>query len=203
LSVTAISSFNSVAAAHGVSQGLYQVSALLELGRSEAMARQTYVWVVFENTTVGNFSGESEIRMAAFASQDGTSTPSSSNLLQITKVLHLHDAKLTNWSSLKSATQGVLPGLIPVTPVPSPVDVYGNNNSISFLTGINQGTQYSVTFTPRGEAMLATTPGAYTPYDNWIDVSLQQTHGTQVTANALDAAVVIDGSTGTVLRVSL
>ena len=200
LSTLAVPAFNSVATTHGVTQGLYDISSLLERGRTEAITRQTYVWVVFQNATVENFTTQSEIRMAAFASQDGTSTASAGNIQNLTKILHVRNAKLTTWSSLKATTTGLLANAIPVTPTPVPSPVYGNTSAMAFLPGANE---FTITFTPRGEAMLNGAPTAFTPYNDWIDVSFQQTRGTQVIANAEDAAVIIDGSTGSVQRIRL
>jgi prepilin-type N-terminal cleavage/methylation domain-containing protein len=206
LSALAVPAFNSLAASRGVTQGLYDVSTLLEFGRTEAVTRQTYVWVVFQNASVGNLTTQSEIRMAAFASLDGTPTTGtgSSNLVSLTKILHIRNVALNNWSNLKSATKALLPANVS----PNPSDVFGNNpGSLALLPG--PSTQYTITFTPRGEATqrqtaLSTPPlTAYSPYDSWMDVSFRQTHGTQVIPNADDAAVIIDGSTGTLQRIRL
>jgi prepilin-type N-terminal cleavage/methylation domain-containing protein len=198
LTALAYPAFQSMTASHSVTQGLDSVATLLEYARTEAVARQTYVWVEFENTTLSDQSGVNEIRMAAFASNDGTANASPSNLLNLTKVIHVHGATLTAWSSLKAATQNLLPANVSAA---SLADVR-TNSATSLQMGSNTFT-CSVTFTPRGEAMLPSAPSSTTPYDSWIDVSFRQTKGAQVLPNADDAAVIIDGSTGTLQRIRL
>jgi len=212
LSALAMPAFNSLASSRGVTQGLYDISTLLEFGRTEAVTRQTYVWVVFQNASVGNQSTQSEVRMAVFASQDGTATATASNLLSLTKVMHVRNVTLTSWTDLKAATTSLLSTYIPVSPAPVPSDIFANTSAVSFLPAGATGRQYTVTFTPRGEAMRAQAPSPYTPYDSWIDLSFRQINGYSASADTSptsdgtsvdDAAVIIDGTTGTLQRIRL
>lgn len=199
LSTAAVPAFNAITGTQGVTKGSYDVSTLLEYGRTEAISRQTYVWVVFQNAAE---SGQADLQMAAFASKDGTPTETSANIMGLTRILHVHNATLVNWSALKQTTKNLLSTTIPVSPTPTPADVCGNNSATPFLSG-PATTQYSVTFTPRGEVMLKGAPSVSDSYDSWIDVSFQQTHGTQVAPNADEASLIIDGSTGAVQRLRL
>jgi prepilin-type N-terminal cleavage/methylation domain-containing protein len=209
LSFVAVAVFRSMGESHGVAKNLYDASTLLEFARTEAITRQTYVWVVFANTSVQGQGMESEIRAAAFASQDGT--PNTSNLLQLTRILHFQGVQLTQWGYLKPATTNMLSSVFTGT-LPTPADVSTNTGAVAFLptTVASAANQYTVTFTPRGEAMLTQIPSSFTPYNSWLDVSFLHVHGYSTTAPSTqdsstvdDASVIIDGSTGTVLRVIL
>src|SRR5688572_13635338 len=43
-----IPAFNSLGGSRNMAAGIYEVSGLLEFARNEALARQTYVWVGFQ-----------------------------------------------------------------------------------------------------------------------------------------------------------
>jgi prepilin-type N-terminal cleavage/methylation domain-containing protein len=193
LSALTLPSLMSVLQTRNFSQNLVQLSEVLEIARSEAVARDTYVWVVVQKTTD---NGRSGLQVVALASIDGTgNNTTSTNLTGLTKVTLLPGITLCSWTSLKEATQGVSTNYFSV-PF-SPLSLANDTNGISFQAGSTSFTQKtSITFTPRGEALLDGTVSLTTGYDPYIDVSLQITHGTQVAANAQDASIVIDGSTG-------
>ncbi|XHR31004.1 MAG: Tfp pilus assembly protein FimT/FimU [Chthoniobacteraceae bacterium] len=180
--------FNSITDSRGITKGIYDTEGLLELARNEAISRQTYVWVAFQNM---NTPTGSEIRMAAVASLDGSGTnTNSSNLIPFTRIIHIRDAQLIHWSDLKAATKNLLTGSIPESVVDNTEGTAFTVGNTSFNTG------NSITFTPRGEALLKGAASATDGYDNLIDVSFRKAHGSVVTANADDAAVIVQGSTG-------
>ena len=195
LTALTVPAINSLASAHGVAQGAYSVADLLELARNEAVAKQTYVWVAFQNATV---FGSSELQMAAVYSKDGSDgtkynadpVATAANLGSLTKVLLVQNVTLTSWSALQSRTRALYA-------VQTPVSVASSKTGLAFKVGPTQFSGLTLTFTPRGQAMLQAEPGLDGGYDAAIDVSFRQTHGTNVSPNADDAAVVIDGSTGT------
>jgi prepilin-type N-terminal cleavage/methylation domain-containing protein len=195
LSALAIPAFTAIAASHGITQGAYDVSTLLEYGRTEAVTKQTYTWVVFQNTTV---AGQPEVKMAAFSSLDGSATLNATNIRSLTRILHVTGANVIPWSSLKTTTQGLLSSVLNETATPTDASTYSQTTPYAFLPG---PANYSVTFTPRGEAMLPNAPTANTSYDPWIDVGIAQATGSGSKRD--DAAVVIDGSTGSVQRIRL
>jgi prepilin-type N-terminal cleavage/methylation domain-containing protein len=190
ISVSTVPAFQSFGSSQGVDQGLYDVAGLLELARNEAITRQAYVWVGFDNKTV---DGQSVLCMAAVCSRDGSAD--STNLVRLTRVIQVRNAMLVNWSSLKPETRAVISGSNPVSVA---------DNRTSMVPGaMGEILEKSITFTPRGEALLSSSPDSTTPYDTRIDLSFRQTKGTLVLANSNDAAVIIDGSTGTLRQVRL
>lgn len=190
ISVSTVPALQSFGGSQGVNQGLYDVAGLLELARNEAITRQAYVWVGFDNKTV---DGQSVLCMAAVCAKDGSAN--STSLVRLTRVIQVRNAILVNWSSLKPETRAIISGSNPVSVA---------DNQTSLVPGaMGEVLQKSITFTPRGEALLSSSPNSTTPYDTRIDLSFRQTKGTLVLANADDAAVIIDGSTGTLRQVRL
>lgn len=188
LTSAVLPAFNSIAGGQGFAQGVYEIRDLLELARSEAIARQTYVWVGFQNvqTTTG-----CEIQMAAVASMDGSGTnTSAANLAVCSRVLHVRDARLSQWSALSASMQSMLSGT-------TPSSIAVNTQGIAFSAGAASFSGgYTLTYTPRGEALLKGAASSTDGYDPLIDVSIQKAHGTTVSANAENASVLVQGATG-------
>ncbi|PAW77479.1 MAG: hypothetical protein B9S32_10800 [Verrucomicrobia bacterium Tous-C9LFEB] len=190
-----ITGFNSIVQAHTVSRGVYDVASLLELARSQAIARQTYVWVGFQS--VAGSSGQ-ELQMVAFYSVDGTGTnTASTNLLPLSKVLRVKNVSLVEWNSLKESTRNLVAGQ-------NPSSVATNVDGIPLSAGpIQFKARTTVTFTPRGESMLKGAAGITDGYNTWIDVSFRQAYGNSIRPNADDGAVLVNGATGAVRPVIL
>lgn len=173
-----------------LAQGAYDVASLLEFARSEAVSRQTYVWVAFENvsTSIGQ-----EVRMAAVASVDGSGTNvTESNIFPVSRVFTVPDAVLAPWENLKSGTRALGDGLVPES-------VSKNQSGVTFAVGATRfSSGNTVTFTPRGEVLLKGAAGPHDGYNPEIDVSFRQARGSQVLAGADDAAILVDGPTGSV-----
>jgi Tfp pilus assembly protein FimT len=182
-----VSSLNSVGAARGLSRGAYDTATLLELARSEAVTRRTYVWVGFQNTTA---TAEPELRVGAVFSRDGTSDSSSTNLQSLARVLHLKQTALTPWSDLKATTRALMSGT-------TPESIASNTTGISFTTGVFSFAQATVTFTPMGQALLSGTPTSTDGYVPLMDISLRHRQGQTIRDLADDAAIILNGATGT------
>lgn len=189
LSVSALPAFNSFGASQGVKQGIYDVAGLLELARNEAVSRQSYVWVSFENTTNHN---QAVLCMMAAAAKDGSANPA--GLVPLTRMIRVKNAVLVNWADLNVNTRACFTNA-------SPVSVAHNNSSITVSGPGGLALSRSITFTPRGEALLVGAPNPSTSYDQYIDVSFRQARGTQVLPEADDAALIVEGSTGAVQRI--
>lgn len=196
LAMATVPAFNAIAGGHAVNQAAYDVSGLLEFARAEAVTRQTYVWVGFKST---NVSGNLELQMAAVASRDGSGTnTSAANLMSLSRVLRAKNISLARWTDLKSATRDLL------TNAPAVSSLSVNTAGVSFQVGANRfDTGNSITFTPRGEALLQGSAGPNDGYDRLIDVSLRQSRGTTVLPEADDAAVIVDGAAGTIRTLKL
>lgn len=93
----AVPSIPSLLGAKGVTRGIGDVASVLELARTTAMSRRTYVYVGFENTT--NAAGDAVLYVAAAASPDGSSS-TTDGLLAISRVVHLENVRQTNYEGL-------------------------------------------------------------------------------------------------------
>lgn len=195
LSVAAIPAFTSISQARGVTNGAYDIARIMEFARSQAMARQTYVWVGIQSI---NVQGRAELQIGAVSSIDGTGTNvAPTNLHPLQRVTRLPNLSLASWPELKSETRAT------TTNVAS-ASVATNSSGISFdIAKTSFAGGRTITFTPRGEAILTGKVGPYEGYDPQIDVSFRHARGTQVLADADDAAVVVNGSTGSISIVHL
>ena len=184
----------------GAAGGIYEINALLELARNEAMTRQTYVWVGIENVNNG---GNQEVQLAVVYSLDGTSSAALADpsghaipnapLGRIGTVLHVKNVALRDWASLHA---GIHKQFEPRGSQEPPKDVCSNDSKAAFVVAKTEFAGQTLTFTPRGEVMLLGSPGSYDQYQSFIGVNICDSHGSTITAQANEASVVIDGSTG-------
>jgi len=168
-----------------------QIASILEFARNEAMTRQTYVWVAFDNVKGSN--DDYELRMAAFASDDGSTagTPQ-----QLSRLVSLPEVALIPFNGLKATTRNLLP-----TEGGAPVSVAESSESLRFLIK-GQPLKRVLTFTPRGEALLTLDPQPETTFDRTLDVSVKFLRAgrspSDVEATPDDATVLTGGSSGRV-----
>ena len=182
----AAAAITSIMGARQVSSGAYDVQQLVELARNEAMTRQTYVWIGCLNT---RREGEPEVDLAAVYSRDGSTNSVSSNLLPLAKPLRIAGVMGIEWNALKESTRALFTNAVPKS-------VMANGNGITFSVNQARFAGATLTFTPRGEALLKGAPGPDDGYDASIDISLRRSRGGAVRSDSDDAAVVIDGATG-------
>lgn len=182
----------------GVNAGIVQVADLLELSKNEAITHKTYVWVAFQEIT--SPLGIPQLQMGAVYSLDGTGSNTAQNNQGIlSRVRTVPQLTLIPWNKLKATTSGLYS-------FPSLLDLANNTTGIpSCVIGstsfpANPTSVLSITFTPRGQAMLSGAVVSTSGYDAYIDVSFQQTRGNSATVSE-DGAVVVDGSTGAVTLV--
>jgi len=184
-----VTGFNNIATSHGVGQAAVDVKGILELARNEAVTRQTYVWAAFRESTT---SGVMEIQMALAGSVNGTPNAAGTNLMALSRVVKARSVGLTNWAGLKPDTQALL------TNAPALSDLVGSTAGITY-TNLPQAkfTNTTITFTPRGEAMLAGSPTATDGFTPLIAIAIIPSRGDRKeTSKKDDSAVVVDGSTG-------
>ncbi len=190
LASVAIMGFKNIVTSHGVTQAAVDVAGILEFARSEAVSRQSYVWV---GITEATNAGVLEVQMAAVYSADGTTNASSDNLVPLSRVVRARNAGLTNFSALKQGTRDLLS-----TNAPTPAEFANSSAGIvltSFPTAGFKNT--TITFTPRGEAMLRGVPTATDGFDPLIVIGLLPARGNAKDSSGKDdAAVILDGSTG-------
>jgi prepilin-type N-terminal cleavage/methylation domain-containing protein len=191
LAVFTTPAFQVLTKSRTMAQGAYDIAGLLELARNEAVARQTYVWVGFQS--IDTATGR-EIHAAAVYSLDGSGTNTNAdNLSALSRVVKIRGAALGEWSSLKSDTRNLLPSSVATASVAT------NSAGITFDVGRTSfQNRLSLTFTPRGEALLQGVVGPNDGYDRLIDISIREIHGSTVPPSADDAALIVEGSTGSV-----
>ena len=177
----AVSALSSAGASRGCINAAHQISQSIELARSEAIARRTYVWVGLENTEK---FGNQNLLLGGVYSKDGSTNTSSANLQTlfrstlIEKVGLVASVDTGNYNSQYSSAAAL----------------QTNQSGIVFSTGSQSFNSKTITFTPSGEAMLAGLPNLNTPFENKILIGLRGFRGrTEFTNN--DVAIVVEGST--------
>ncbi len=208
-----------------VTSAAYNIGGLLEQARTYAMANKTYVWVGFKEENASNPSSPNSdmpavgrVIVSIVASKDGTrgydatnnSLPNpawtnynnSANLVAVTKLQHFENVHLAE--SLPPPDTGPM-----ARPSVGPFYIIGNASCSSVTpfdwplgSSLNAG-QYSfqkvVNFDPQGVARIqysTNTDGIVT----YMEVGIQQTHGTSVSSGPNVAALQIDCMTGSVRK---
>lgn len=185
LSLPALSGFGDSQRLTGAA---YDAGGLLELARSEAVARQTYVWAGFTNVID---QGSAEIRMAAVFSKDGRGDNiAPGNLGNLSRIVRVANVELSAWPDLSNELREIESGQ-------TPDSLASNSDGIEFQVG-DTTFENSITFTPRGQAMLEGSTNPDSGYNPLVDVSFRQTRGLDVPVGALEASVLIEGATGSV-----
>lgn len=185
LAVVTVPSLPSLMGAKGVSRAVTDISSVFELARSEAVGRSAFVFLGFEEGT--NSSGASELRVAAAASPDGSST---NGLLTISRMVRLPNVRLVSYNDLPAVVRNA------------------DTNNLAASRFVNEITSSSPTFTnsqqvfqgsmlvisPEGELLVAPGNAAFLPR---ASVGLVQTRGTTPSTN--DGAIVsFDGGSGAI-----
>lgn len=173
-----------------ITRATNDLSFLLEYARTEAMTRQTYVWVCFGERK--NASGNDELSVVVLASRDGTPDIAPANLRQLSRRLVFENVVLSETASLRPATRDIVAGLSPdgvVAKTDSPIDF--NSGGVAY--------GHLLTFSPRGDSTLEASPNRMSGFAGIIDISMRQTRGgNPPVAEADDAAVYLYGASGRV-----
>lgn len=172
-----------------------EILTCLELARSEAMAKNTFVWVGFTNSLD---SGSRVLRVAVVASKDGTTNASSSNLFPIVKPLTLRDGRISDDSQaqsrgakIRALVDGMSGGGTPVNPLSART---GDKAGIGALQmGANTYSD-TITFTPQGEVLLSGAPTSRSVLDSFLVLYLQRMHGEAETEDF--SAILVNGASG-------
>ena len=189
IAVVSVPAYNAFNQSQSLTRGASDLSLLLEYARTEAVARQTYVWVGAEKI---DLSGRPGLAFGAVYSKDGTGTNlAAANLAPLNRAFQVAGVVMVPWGDLRTSTRTTYSG-------PTPASVATNTAGVPFQLGAQSFTGKTLTFTPRGEALLT---GSVTPdegYSEAIDISLRQTKGPAVQPDSDDLALLITGSTGIV-----
>jgi Tfp pilus assembly protein FimT len=188
--------FVDVLKAGAAGDALNGVSGMIEYARSEAMAKHTYVWLVFANS---QSDGIAQLTVSVNRSLDGSSVLSVPNTRVSGKTLKLNNIALTHQGDLTAATQALLEKAS-ITPANTP-----SLSGVDFGGGLpnwpvgGNNTQYAyITFTPEGEALLTTNPSALRPPMPFTPQMLlgfrKMAGGTKLSGDS--SAIILNGGTG-------
>lgn len=168
----------SILGARGVAKAVEDTSGILELARTEAIARRTYVYVAFLNTT--NVFGNSELRIGAVSSLDGSTNTDSSNLRAITKALKIDKTRMAE-------SAGELPAN--VSGLATNARFLTNTVGMAFDVGKEKfpASAIGIIFSPTGEALSAAGSLNFIPQ---VDIGLVPTRGTAPQTSGNNGAVV-------------
>ncbi len=174
LLVVSIPAISSIRQAHGVSDGAYQIAAAVELGRNEALARKTYVWLGLQE-----MQGGDEVSLGMVFSKDGTPSLASDNLQAVGRVVRL----------------GGLGFVSPSIAPHQPADLTQQQNGSSFVVGGTTFSKIIMTFTPMGEILTNPMPSQDEGFAPRFAVGLRTMRGGNPdTHNPID--ILFDGSIG-------
>lgn len=176
--------FNTIGQARGVSSAAYQLAGAIELARSEAVTRRTYVWLgLLPQTNSGNV----DLRVGMVYSKDGTTNTSTINLQPLSRPLLLERVGIVNPSSVNVGTNIGSP----IIDWSAAATGLGNFTcgSVEFKSG------KTITFSPTGEVGTNTSPTYTNAFNPRIGIGLRQMRGNTAATNN-DIAIVIDGSVG-------
>jgi len=181
LIAVAVPAASSIGQSKGVAEAAYQISSAVELARSEAVTRQTYVWLGLQPQTN---SGNVELRIGLVYSRDGSATnTNAANLQALGRPLLVKSVGLADVSGLN-----VGESLGPCT------DVSTQSNGVPFqIAPVNFDSRRTLSFTPLGEVAVAASPT--NGFDSRLAIGLRQMRGTTAATNN-DIVVMVDGSVG-------
>ena len=189
----------------GVSRGIgtatSQISSALELAKSTAVSRNTYVWVGF--ATVTNTAGNLETCVGIMMSKDGTSTSTTTNLTAVSKLTAIENVALAGPTEIPTVLRTKLP-----SDVAGPASSYAG----SFTTSVgtfdfkkSNVTSGKITFpnnatiliSPQGEIIASVGSQSFVPQ---VMIGLTQSRkATSLGADASDGAVLVFyGGTGSI-----
>jgi prepilin-type N-terminal cleavage/methylation domain-containing protein len=175
----AIPAFNSIGQARGVAEAAHQVAAAVELARSEAIARRTYVWLGLQAETN---SGNKDLRLGIVYSKDGSSTnTNATNLQPVGRSLLIQRVGLVDSENVPETAR----------------ELADFSRGVEFEIG--QAARFtdrrSITFTPFGEVMTEPTPASTNAFDPLLAIGLATARGIQTDSSNI-VSVAIDGSVG-------
>lgn len=183
MAVLLVPAFNGIRGARGMTKAIDDVRTILEQARAEAMATRSYTYVGFVNTT--NTDGNSELRIGAVISIDGSSNTTPANLRPLWKLVKLAGIVMTNYTTLPAVVKAagdisVQADTDYVIGFPQTAYLKDRFNDSSFDSCA------TVTISPQGEILSGSNPAVF--FRTTTCIGLVPTHGvTQVTT---DGAIV-------------
>lgn len=194
LAVATQPALSGIMGSRNLSRAAGDVASSLEFARSEAIAKNTFVWVGFTNSSQ---NGTSNLALSIVASRDGSPTSTAANLAPLQRNLRFENIRLatdaeasSSGSPLKSLTSDAAGQSAVLNPMSR-----GSRTSADF-TSAQMTFGNTITFTPQGEALLTGSPTSSTPLDPFVGVYLQKMRGNSGSADL--APLLINGASGQV-----
>jgi Tfp pilus assembly protein FimT len=198
LFAASVPAVQNLAVSRGIGTATSQISSALELAKSTAVSRNTYVWVGF--ATVENIEGDLETCVGIMMSKDGTSTSSTTNLTAVSKLTAIQNVSLaTKSTDLPTALQPKVPSDVTsyagsLTTSVGTFDFKKSNVTSGKVTFENNAT---ILISPQGEIIARAGSQSFVPQ---VMIGLTQSRkATSRGANASDGAVLVFyGGTGSI-----
>lgn len=189
------------------------IQGILEQARAYAMANNTYVYAGLQEVDVvkaqagtPTVTGVGRVALGVVASTTGmrpyTNAPSalpSTAITPLGKVRYFDNLHITNSTSL--STSGNMNR--PCAPSCEVVDLSTNKAVTSFQWPVTGNAQYNFTsmvveFSPQGTASVQNSNSSLAPLVQYLEIALLPARGNVAATNANQAAIQINGVTGTV-----
>ena len=204
LFAASVPAVQNLAVSRGIGTATSQISSALELAKSTAVSRNTYVWVGF--ATVTNTSGNLETCVGIMMSKDGTSDPGTggANLTAVSKLTAIENVALAGPTEIPTALRTKLPSDVTspatsyagsfTTSVGTPFEFKKANVTSGKLTFPNNAT---ILISPQGEIIASATSQSFVPQ---VMIGLTQSRkATSLGTSAKDSAVLVFyGGTGSI-----
>lgn len=177
----AVPAFVSIAQGSGMKKGINEIADALELARTEAMAKSTWVLVGLADTTADNPDHTPRHSLILAATRDGTTNFATTNLMFLSKTAHIKDIKILSSPTPWAGTNAVVL----------------KDSTFSFTTPIaGKSTVFTNTvlaFSPQGEALI--NPASISP---WIEIPIREVRGsTEIESKT--ASIRVSGLSGQVI----
>ncbi|MGA3171684.1 MAG: prepilin-type N-terminal cleavage/methylation domain-containing protein [Chthoniobacteraceae bacterium] len=211
--------FTSMGGSQGFSQSITGIGGLLQQARVYAMANNTHVFLGIAEVSAAQDSsaspqqpGQGRIAMAVVASRDGTSIypanstttwsgTSGTGLIAVSRIYHFDNVHLTDQVQTSgNLARPIVPEqdqiggtFTSLTPFSWPLGTTGSSGQYYF--------EKVIEFDPQGTASIQSSvnAGSGNGLAQYLEIGLQQTHGTVVTSGSVNmAAIQVNGITGTV-----
>jgi type II secretory pathway pseudopilin PulG len=203
LFAASVPAVQNLAVSRGIGTATSQISSALELAKSTAVSRNTYVWVGF--ATVTNTSGNLETCVGVMMSKDGTSN-TGANLTAVSKLTAIENVALAGPTEIPTALKDKLPSdqtspdFSDASSYPGSFTSVGTfdfkkaNVSGAKVTFPNNAT---LLISPQGEIIASATSPSFVPQ---VMIGLTQSRkATSLGTAAKDSAVLVFyGGTGSI-----
>jgi type II secretory pathway pseudopilin PulG len=205
-----VPTFSSLTRTKSVTGAMNDVSEMIDMARTNAMAKSTYVWLGFYNATV---NGQSQLWVAGLRSLDGTpniNTPNNTRL--IGKVQKFDNIVVTTSAPVVPTLPGLTSAVKAMMDAGNVTKSNGGaseiaDSSLGLTTGVSVSVNGSnttftqfITFTPQGQSVVTNNPSTAlppTPFTTQITIGLRRMAGTsKVTSDVDSVGLVLYGGTG-------